>query len=209
MAYATVVIYDKNGEPNWYYYSKCTPADLKMLNDKYGYTFPSAASSIVQFMYPKDIKHNRLAYIFDVASYLDAPYANQFYNYMLDTTEFPQQAKQTRTGGVVVLNFNLDGNGMIGDVTVAKSAGSGFDEAAVRALKSYKSAVNDNAGSHSIAVLFCVAENEYRPVVSEKFKKAGYVGELAICDAKSPIKNGTSKYIPPSAAPGVQKSGMH
>jgi len=209
MAYAKVIIYDKNGEGNWYYYSKCTPDDLKMLKEKYGYTFPSAASPIIQFMYPKDIKHNRLAYIFDVASYLDAPYANQFYNYMLDTTEFPQQAQKTRTGGVVVLNFNLDGKGMIGDVTVAKSAGNGFDEAAVRAMQSYKSAIKDKPGSHSIAVLFCVAENKYRPVVNEKFKKAGYVGELAICDAKSPFINGTAKYIPPASGPGVQKSGAH
>jgi len=204
-AFAKVVIFDRNGEGNWYYENKCTPADLKLLKDKYGYTFPSGAAPIIQFMHPKNVKNSRLAYMFDVASYLDAPYANQFYNYMLENTEFPEEAKKTLTGGVVVLNFNLDNDGMISDVKVAKSAGSGFDEAAVKALQSYKSTIKDNAGKHSIAVLFCVAENQYRPVVSEKMKKEGYVGELAICDAKSPFVNGTAKYTPASA-PANQKN---
>ena len=209
MSHANVVIYDKNGEGNWYFRNKCTPADLKVLKDKYGYTFPSGASIIVQFMYPKDIKNKHLAYIFEFASYLNTPYVNQFYNYMLNNTGYPQQAKKALTGGVVVLNFNLDNNGMISDVNVAQSAGNGFDQAAVNALQSYKQAIKDNAGKHSIAVLFCVAENKYRPVVSDKIKKDGYVGELAICDVKSPFINGTAKYTPPASAPGSQKNDIH
>ena len=206
MSQAKVVIYDKNGEATWFYQKKCTPADLKMLKDKYGYTFPSASSTIVQFMYPPNVKKSHLAYLFDVMSYLDAPYANQFYNYMLENTEFPEEAKKSLTGGVVVLNFNLDDDGMIGDIKVAKSAGNGFDKAAVKALQSYKSTIKDNAGKHSISVLFCVGENMYRPIVSEKFKKDGYVGELAICDAKSPFVNGTAKYTPPVSAPANPKN---
>ncbi|MCO5947190.1 M56 family metallopeptidase [Mucilaginibacter flavidus] len=192
-SFAKVVIYDKNGEGTWYFESKCTPADLKTLKEKYGYTFPSGASSIVQFFNPKDV-HSRLGYIFDVASYLDAPYANQFYNYMLDNIEYPQEAKKAYKGGVVVLNFNLDNDGIISDIAVAKGAGNGFDEAAVNAVKLYKYAIKDNAGKHSLAVLFCVAKNEYRPVVSDDVKKDGYVGELAICEAKSPFKNGSVKW---------------
>jgi len=206
MSQAKVVIYDKNGEGTWYFQKNCTPADLKMLKDKYGYSFPSASSMIIQFMYPKNVIKKHLAYIFDVASYLDAPYANQFYNYMLGNTEYPQQAKKALAGGVVVLNFNLDNEGMISDANVAQSAGNVFDEAALNALRSYKLAIKDNAGKHSIAVLFCVAENKYRPVVSEKIKKDGYVGELAICDAKSPFINGTAKYTPPTAVPGSPKN---
>ncbi|WP_295795177.1 M56 family metallopeptidase [Mucilaginibacter sp.] len=192
-SFAQVVIYDKNGEGTWYFESKCTPADLKMLKEKYGYTFPSGASSIVQFFNPKDV-HSRLGYIFDVASYLDAPYANQFYNYMLDNIEYPLEAKKAYKGGVVVLTFNLDNDGIISDIAVAKGAGNGFDEAAVNAVKSYKYAIKDNAGKHSLAVLFCVAKNEYRPVASDDLKKDGYVGELAICEAKSPFKNGSVKW---------------
>ena len=208
-SFAKVVIYDKNGEGTWYYKNKCTPADLELLKDKYDYTFPSAASTIVQMMYPKDIKNKHLAYIFDVASYLDAPYTNQFYNYMLNNTGYPQQAKKTLTGGVVVLNFNLDNDGKISDVSVAQNAGNGFDKAAVNALQSYKMAIKDNAGKHSIAILFCVAEKKYRPVVGDKIKKDGYVGELAISDVKSLFVNGTAKYTPPASAPDDPKTGVH
>ncbi|WP_426669377.1 TonB family protein [Mucilaginibacter sp. McL0603] len=209
MSNAKVVIYEKNGEANWYYKSKSTPADLKLLKDKYGYTFPSSASAIVQMMYPKNVKNKRLAYIFDVASYLDAPYSNHFYNHIINNIEYPQQAQKTLTGGVVVLNFNLGNDGMISDVNVAQGAGNGFDEAAVNALQSYKFAIKDNAGKHSIAILFCVAEKKYRPVVSEKMKKDGYVGELSVSDVKSPFMSTSVKFPPPVIAPGSPKAGVN
>ena len=207
MMQAKVVIYDKNGEANWYYQKKCTPADLKMLKDKYGYIFPSASSMVIKFMYPNNVKKSRLAYIFDIDSYLDAPYARQFYSYMTDNVQYPEQAKKELKGGVVVLNFNLDNNGMVSNVKVAQSAGSGFDEAAVNALQGYKDAIKDNAGKHSIAVLFCVAENKYRPVVNEKIKKDGYVGELALCDEKSPFVNGSA--TPPIITPVSPSGSVH
>jgi len=198
---ARVIIYDQSGEGTWYYANKCTPADLAMLKDKYGYIFPSAQTMIIQ---PNKF-HTRLGYIFHVASYLDDPYATQFYDYMLDNTSYPAEAQKALEGGVVVLNFNLDNAGMMNDISVAQSAGKGFDEAALSALRSYKSPLKDSPGKHSIALLFCVGENEYRPVVSDDVKKEGYVGELAVCDLKSPFKNG-SMYIPPASAP---KSEMH
>ncbi|MDP9048724.1 MAG: TonB family protein [Bacteroidota bacterium] len=204
-SYARVIIYDKNGGGTWYYQNKCTPADLKMLKDKYGYTFPSAYSMIVQGMYPNEIKNKRLGYIFDVPSYLDAPYANDFYNHIMNNTEYPKQARKALTGGVVVLNFKLDKAGMISDVNVVQSAGNGFDEAAVAALQSYKFAIKDHAGRHSIALLFCVAEKQYRPVVGSNMKNEGYVGELAVSDVKSPFKDGYVQF-PAPVAPGTIKT---
>jgi len=205
MSNAKVVIYDKNGEGTWYFENKMTAADLQSLKDKYGYTFPSASSMAIQFIKPKNVANSRLAYIFDVNSFLDAPYSNHFYHHILNNIEYPQQAKKSLMGGVVVLNFNLNNNGMISDVSVVKSAGNGFDEAAVSALQSYKFAIKDNAGKHCIALLFCVAEKKYRPVVGSDIKKGGYVGELAISDIKSPFGNSTVKF-PPPAATGGQKN---
>src|SRR6185312_6617432 len=197
MKFARVIIYDKNGEATWFYRSKSTPADLKLLKDKYGYTFPSGASPVVQMMYPNNAQLKHVAYIYTIASYLEAPYSNHFYNHILNNIEYPQQAKKELKGGVVILNFNLDKEGMIGDVNVAQSAGSGFDEAAVSALRSYKFAINDKAGRHSIAIVFCVAEKKYRPAVSDKIKKDGYVGELAVSDVKSPFVSSDVKFPPP------------
>ena len=182
-----VIIYEKNGEGSWYYQNKCTAADLKMLKDKYGYTFPTASSTVIQFMKPANVKNSRLAYLYDVVSYLDTPYTQHFYNHVITGIEYPAQAKKALKGGVVVLNFALDNSGVIGDVKVEQSAGNGFDEAAVNALQSYKSPIKDNAGRHRIAVVFCVAEKKYRPVVNEGLRKDGYVGELAIADIKSPF----------------------
>jgi len=198
---ARAIIYDRIGEGNWYYSDKCTPADLAMLKDKYGYTFPSGETEIIQI----NKFHTRLGYIFNVVSHLDAPYANQFYDYILDNTEYPKEAQKALEGGVVVLNFNLDNEGMMNNISVSQSGGKAFDDAAVKALQSYKYAIKDTPGKHSIALLFCVGENEYRPVVSDNVKKEGYVGELAVCDLKSPFKNG-SAYIPPATAP---KSETH
>ncbi|MHB8208527.1 TonB family protein [Mucilaginibacter sp.] len=186
---AKVVIYEKNGEAKWFYENKLTAADQQLLKEKYGYTFPSGSANVMQMMTLKNVDNKRLAYIFDVKSYLDAPYSDQFYNYVVNNIQYPVQAQKALNGGVVILNFNLGNDGMIGDVQVAQSAGSGFDEAAVNALQSYKSAIKDNAGKHSIAVVFCVAEKKYRPVVSDKFKKDGYVGELAVSDGKSIFSN--------------------
>jgi len=197
MKFARVIIYDKNGEATWFYRSKLNPADLKLLKDKYGYTFPSGASPVVQMMYPNNAQLKHVAYIYTIASYLEAPYSNHFYNHILNNIEYPGQAKKELKGGVVILNFNLDKEGMIGDVNVAQSAGSGFDEAAVSALRSYKFAINDKAGRHSIAIVFCVAEKKYRPAVSDKIKKDGYVGELAVSDVKSPFVSSDVKFPPP------------
>jgi TonB family protein len=208
-SYAKVVIFDKNGEARWFYKNKSTPEDLKLLKDKYGYAFPSASSTIVQMMHPQNVKNKHLAYIFDVASYLDAPYSNHFYHHIINNIEYPQQAQKTLAGGVVVLNFILNSDGMINDVNVAQSAGKGFDEAAVSALQSYKFAIKDNAGKHSIAILFCVAEKKYRPVINEKIKKDGYVGELAVSDVKSPFITTDVKFPPPAKIPGSPKAGVN
>jgi len=62
-------------------------------------------------------------------------------------------------------------------------------------LRSYKFAINDKAGKHSIAIVFCVAEKKYRPAVSERMKKEGYVGELAVSDVKSPIDIGNGPTV--------------
>ena len=190
---ASVIIYEKNGGAKWFYEDKLTPADLQLLKEKYGYTFPSGSSEVAQFMHPQNIKGNHLGYIFNAPSYLDAPYSDRFYHFILDSIEYPKQAKKSFTGGVVVLNFNLDNDGIISNVNVAQSGGNGFDEAAVNALQSCKFAIKDNAGKHSIAILFCVVEKKYRPVLRGKIKKDGYVGELAVTDVKSQFKFSAGK----------------
>jgi TonB family protein len=183
-----VVIYDKNDEGTWYYQDKCSAADLQMLKDKYGYTFPTSSSFVLKFMHPGNVKNSRLAYGYDLTSYLNTPYNGDFYQSITDTIQYPEQEIKAHTGGVVLLNFKLDNDKMIKDVTVAKSGGKDFDAAAIAALQSYKTAINDNEGKHSIAIVFCVADKTYRPEVSASLKKDGYVGELAVAEIKQAFK---------------------
>lgn len=185
-----VIIYDKNDEAQWFFKNKCTPADLQMLKEKYGYTFPSGSDFAIQLFDPK-LKRTRLAFGFSTQSYLEDSYAKDFYEYLLANTVYPEQAKKNREGGVVILNFDLDNDGKIGNVNVEKSAGKGFDEAAVTALQGYKYAIKDNAGKHSMAVTFCVAESQYHPVISDNLKKEGYIGEMAVSDLKSSFVRGS------------------
>lgn len=193
MTHARVIIYDKNGEASIFYKNKVTDDDLKMLRDKYGYTFPSSAYNALQMMHPKNVDNKRLAYIFGVSSYLDAPYSDHFYSHIVNSIAYPATEHKALVGGVVILNFELDSSGMITNVSVAQSGGKDFDEAALNAVQSYKVAVKDYAGKHSMAMVFCVAEKKYRPVVSDKFKTAGYVGELAVSDVRSPFQIGNDK----------------
>ncbi len=179
-----VIIFEKNGAAVSFFKAKLTNADLKMLNDKYGYVFPSASSNILTFMNKKDKHYKRLAYFFDMNSYLDKPYSDDFYNHIIDTMEYPKTPQIGIKGAVVIVNFNLDTNGIINDVNVDKSAGIEYDNAAIKAIQSYKKPIKDKAGRHSIAIVFCVANKKYRPTVSDKIKKTGYVGELAVAESK-------------------------
>lgn len=186
-AHWKVLIYDKNGDANWYYRDKCSAADLQMLKDKYGYVFPTSEAMIIQSIKPENVKKSRLAYIYNVPSYLNDPYANHFYKAVKKNMEYPEALKNSPKPGVVMLNFNIDNDGLIKDVTVAKSAGADFDAAAVKAVQSYNTTIDDTKGKHSIAIVFCVAAKKYRPVVDENLKKDGYVGELAVSELKSPF----------------------
>jgi len=181
------VIYEKNSEPKWYLSNTATPDEIKLLKEKYGYTFPTSAAFGIAMEKNSTDDKKWIGFSLNVASYLEAPYANDFYNKVIDNIKYPQKEKDAHTAGLVILNFNLGNNGAIGNVTVAKSAGHDFDEKAVNALQSYKTPIKDKAGQHSIAILFCVVEKQLRPTVSESLKNEGYVGELAISNVVSPF----------------------
>jgi TonB family protein len=195
--YQAVTIYEKNGESKYYPKNGSTPAELQLLKDKYGYRFPSSVLPVIQAIHPANVNNKRLAYIFELESYLQAPYADQFINYANENIKYPEEAKNDLTGGVVVLNFSLDDKGLISNIGVVQKAGHGFDEAAVNVLQNYKNPINDKAGQHSIAIVFCVAEKQYRPSVSDHINKDGYVGELAVSDIKPAIINRKFTLIAP------------
>lgn len=177
-----VRFYDKNDQELNYSADTATPEDIKLLKEKYGYVFPSNAYWGLE---GGTKSHNYLANSMNVYSYLSKPYTAEFYNHMLTDLKYPEKEKSEGTPGAVLLKFNLDQNGVISDLAVAKSGGEDFDQAALEVVRSFEGTINDKAGAHTIAVVFCTIQNGKRPKVDESWKKTpGYVGEVARGESK-------------------------
>ncbi|MES2427205.1 MAG: TonB family protein [Bacteroidota bacterium] len=173
---------DKNDQEVSYSADTATPADLKLLKDKYGYIFPSNTYWALE---GGKKSHNYMANSMDVNSYLDKPYADAFYNHIFNDLKFPEKEKSDGTPGTVLLKFNLDQNGTISNWAVAKSGGDDFDQAALDVVKSFDGTIDDKAGAHTLAVVFCTVQNGKRPKIDDSWKKMpGYVGEVARGESK-------------------------
>ncbi|MES2377942.1 MAG: TonB family protein [Bacteroidota bacterium] len=177
-----VRVIDKNDQETSYSSDTTTPADLKLLKDKYGYIFPSNA----YWGFEGATKnHKYIANGMNVYSYLNKPYTDAFYEHIFNDLKYPEQEKSDGTPGVVLLKFNLDQNGTISDWAVAKSGGQAFDQAALDVVRSFEGTINDKAGAHTIAMVFCTVQNGKQPKVDQSWKKMpGYVGEVARGESK-------------------------
>jgi len=186
-----VWIFMKDGSYEYYLHDKMTDAQVAMLKSKYGYEFPSNSYVAMVFLPVTSNNTNKYTWTaMDVNSHLKAPYATAFYNHIYSDLKFPESAKATHKTSVVLIKFNLDQNGTINNVGVAKSGGADFDAAAVDAVQSFNGTLNDNAGQHTVAVVFCNALEAVKPVVSESFKNnTGYVGDVARAEVKSVFDN--------------------
>ncbi|MDB5004226.1 MAG: BlaR1 peptidase [Mucilaginibacter sp.] len=175
---------DKNDQEVSYSADTATPADLKLLKDKYGYVFPSNAYWAMEGV--KEARsHKYVPNGMNVYSYLNKPYTAEFYNHIFNDLKYPEQEKNDGTPAAVLLKFNLDQNGTASDWTVAKSGGEDFDQAALEVVKSFDGTINDKAGAHTIAIVFCTIQNNKRPKVEDSWKKTpGYVGEVARGESK-------------------------
>ncbi len=60
---------------------------------------------------------------------------NSFYKYLVDNMKYPPQARRLGIEGKVTLQFVVDKNGLISDVSVLRGIGSGCDEEAVRVMR--------------------------------------------------------------------------
>jgi len=185
-----VRFYDKNDREINYSADTATPDDIKLLKDKYEYTFPSNAYWALEGG-PKS--RNYMASSMTIYSYLNKPYTDAFYNHIFNDLKYPEKEKSEGTPGAVLLKFDLDQNGTISNWAVAKSGGDDFDQAALDVVRSFNGTINDAAGTHTIAIVFCSVQTGKRPKVEDSWKKTpGYVGEFARGESK-PIMISISK----------------
>src|SRR5262245_57175587 len=54
------------------------------------------------------------------------------------TAVYPKEAADAGLEGTVILEFTVDEKGVVGDIKVKESAGHGFDESAIEAVKQFK-----------------------------------------------------------------------
>jgi TonB family protein len=179
-----VRFFDKNDQEVSYSADTATPADVKLLKDKYGYVFPSNAYWASESV--KDSRtHKYVPSGMNLYSYLNKPYTDAFYQHILNDLQYPEQENNDGTPGAVLLKFNLDQNGGPSDWAIAKSGGENFDQAALDVVRSFDGTINDKAGGHTIAMIFCAVQNGKRPKIDESWKKTtGYVGEVARGESK-------------------------
>lgn len=59
----------------------------------------------------------------------------KFYNFLAKNIHYPKAAKEAETQGKVMLQFNIDKDGSLGNINVLQSPGNGLAEESVRVLK--------------------------------------------------------------------------
>ncbi|MEJ7560024.1 MAG: TonB family protein [Pedobacter sp.] len=60
---------------------------------------------------------------------------DKFYQYVINTIQYPQEAKDKKVTGKVFLSFVVETDGELSDIKIERSLGNGTDEEAVRVLK--------------------------------------------------------------------------
>jgi len=170
-----VIITEKDGKQTVYLKSNCTPAEIKMLNEKYGYTFPSM--DIFAKLPPppptppagKPIKPTAPV---TPAVTIDEPASPQqvkspppppqnpfdsLYKYIARNVRYPQSARSNHVAGKVIINFNII-DGKIQDVTMPRGLFADIDAEAMRVVNNYKAPLNVKSANYSIAIAFALID---------------------------------------------------
>jgi TonB family protein len=115
------------------------------------------------------------------------PYDNAYADlikYMPKYTRYPAVAQQNKVNGHVVLSMVINNNHKITDVKIEKGIGSGCDEEAVRALKSYSDDINKKPGTYKLVVTFMLTNNDntqfYTPKPFNEVDTHNYIGQVTI-----------------------------
>jgi beta-lactamase regulating signal transducer with metallopeptidase domain len=113
---------------------------------------------------------------------------------------YPARAFNNKITGNVLLSLRLDNAHKISDVKIEKGIGSGCEEEAVRALKSYTGSVEKAPGNYHLIVSFMLFDKQNKPVNAVKpvsdavMNRSNSIGQVEI--------NGfTGSQLPPPPPP--------
>ncbi|MDB5030716.1 M56 family metallopeptidase [Mucilaginibacter sp.] len=203
-----VTITEKNGVEKEYFTNKVTPAEIKLLKDKYGYTFPAIPiysrlpppppmiTQKVKFPPPVVKPNNQVKLPPPVVKpdnqvlppivridTISKGFNNAFTKYLARNIHYPTDARNNNITGRVIAIFTVEGNKMK-DIKVVRGIGHGADEEVLRVLKNYEQPLDIPQGKYAVPVFFAIADyDEQTGRPDDKAKTA------AIINPNSPNKN--------------------
>jgi TonB family protein len=179
-----VSIVGKDSIQNDYFKDSVSAEDIKMLKDKYGYSFP-----VNPQLPPPPPPSPPMAV---KKSFADLA------RFVRRVTHYTKEAYAYKTNAAVVAEFNLT-NGFIKDIKIAQSAGHGLDEAVIKALANYPKLISDKDGDYKIGVKFFYKEKNTMPTVDAKLSgNANYIADLVVANpVMTPPMVDQVKFPPP------------
>ena len=150
-----VIIFEKNGDQQAYFRNSSTPAELKLLEEKYGYTFPNmeiypklpppppmAPAPPVQVKFPHPAVHSPTnapgTVRFPPPMVKSAPSADtsfeSLYKQLVRTIRYPAQARENNITGKVFAVFTVDADHHLVEVGVLRAPLESLANEVMRAI---------------------------------------------------------------------------
>ncbi|MGZ3754543.1 MAG: TonB family protein [Mucilaginibacter sp.] len=151
-----VIIFEKNGEGKTYFRNSATAAELKLLEEKYGYTFPNmeiyatppppppmAPAPPVQVKFPHPVVHSPAKTsgtvkfpppIVKPDKLADTAF-EPFYHQLAMSIHYPSQARENNITGKVFAQFTVDADHHVMEVGVLRAPEENLANEVIRAIK--------------------------------------------------------------------------
>lgn len=130
---------------------------------------------------PRNALGQNAAFRFPAPTVLRTNY-QELGNFMFKNVNYPKDNKSGKSA-LVIASFDLNGNGMISNVGIVKSAGNDFDQAVIQGMQEYSKPINDKAGKYQIGFSF-YSQTDGNQVVPgrEQMEKSDFVGEVSLAN---------------------------
>ncbi|RYU89921.1 hypothetical protein EWM62_10255 [Mucilaginibacter terrigena] len=199
--YFTLTLTDKSGKTTIYNSTDATPAERKMLNDKFGYKFFNydMAGFVKRANTPHPAPTGGMLAPPPPPVFVKEAFG-QLAQYISQKTTYPKAALDKKVGDSFIATLKIDEKGKIVEVTASKNDGSGFVEAFEKAALSFPFPIKDKAGSYKADVVFFMPGKTVKlngPAASGN----AYVGQLGVLGLTPQQRKMMSIPPPPPPAP--------
>jgi beta-lactamase regulating signal transducer with metallopeptidase domain len=199
--YFTLTLTDKSGKTTIYNSTDATPAERKMLNDKFGYKF---------FNYDMKgfVKHANSTKQAPNSPMIPPPPPPVFVKeafvqlaqYISQKTIYPKEALNKNIALSFVATLKINEKGNITEVTESKNDGNGFAEAFEKAVRSFPFPIKDKAGIYKADVAFFPVGKTVT-LNGQAANGDAYIGQLGVVGLTPQQKRKMNIPPPPPPAP--------